>query len=114
MGTLYNPSEGLQTPFIITSWLLTLMCILFVFAAIRVSLFKTMVHWLSQIWPREMSEALFKLFKTVAVFAFVDSAGERLMVPCCDGDNVSPSGRITAQPLCARTFCRAFMFCFRQ
>ena len=71
----------------------------FSFAAMRVSLVKTIVHSSSHTVPREISEALFNYGRIVAVRDVVDSFGDRLMIPLCEGYNCFLFGSVTGDPL---------------
>ena len=84
------------------------------FAAYNFLLFITIVQSESQICPREMSDELRRLGRTVAVCAREDKPGEISMVPCCDGERVSASGKITEGPEYCQRFVRQCVSCGRQ
>ena len=84
------------------------------FAAYNFLLFITIVQLELQICPREMRDKLQRLGKTVAVCASDDNVREISMVPCCDGESVSASDRITKGPEYSQRFLRHCVSCGRQ
>ena len=71
----------------------------FVFAAIKCFLFNMMVLLSLHIWPSKINDELFRFSKTVAFYAFFNKCEEIWMMTCCEGTNMSASGRSTEGPL---------------